>query len=277
MHSFHDKTRLFRTRRSGLSFLEFLGCFIALVGGIVAGSMYLGIDLKPMVADVLRTSRIVDPGVLGLEPPAPHGQSVDQVSQSQTVSDAVDGDQVMPQSQQLADNPAEPSTTEKNSEKNDSPPLVDPQEVLTAEQQLAATREYWQQLRDTLKEEKKNRTSGLTDTQNWQLFDYLTHRKKGHEKVVEKLEQLNQQGVDPRVLEHGGEVLTWNRSGVNLFQRALSLITDGPSSELLGPFAQSWQSSATQHRMEERLILEKHNVVAGYLEHVFSDGASQQD
>jgi hypothetical protein len=64
--------------------------------------------------------------------------------------------------------------------------------------------------------------------------------------------------------------LAWHRDGVTLFSRALDLLTDAPSAQLSGPFAQSWQSAATQHQMEERLLRDKHNAVQAYLDHSLS-------
>jgi hypothetical protein len=49
------------------------------------------------------------------------------------------------------------------------------------------------------------------------------------------------------------------------------LLTDAPTAQLTGPFAQSWQSAATQHRMEERLLLEKRKAVESYIRHVQVD------
>jgi hypothetical protein len=66
-------------------------------------------------------------------------------------------------------------------------------------------------------------------------------------------------------------VLSWQQAGARLYGRAVDLLTDAPTDQLTGPFAQSWQSAATQHRMEEKLVREKHFSVASYLDFTYKD------
>ena len=53
-----------RLSRQGLSFVEFVGCLAALGGGMVIGSMYLGLDVKAMAVGVLEKADISVPEVL---------------------------------------------------------------------------------------------------------------------------------------------------------------------------------------------------------------------
>jgi hypothetical protein len=69
------------------------------------------------------------------------------------------------------------------------------------------------------------------------------------------------------VLSYGEKVLAWHQDGAKLYARAKDLLTDAPTAQLSGPFAQSWQSAATQHQMEERLLAEKRAAVESYLAH----------
>jgi hypothetical protein len=69
------------------------------------------------------------------------------------------------------------------------------------------------------------------------------------------------------VLAYGEKALAWHQEGAKLYARAKDLLTDAPTAQLSGPFAQSWQSAATQHQMEERLLEEKRSAVQSYLEH----------
>jgi len=54
-------------QRSGLSFIEFLDCLVAVLGGVVIGSMYLGVDLKQLASGSLEQSQLVDLSLLGWE------------------------------------------------------------------------------------------------------------------------------------------------------------------------------------------------------------------
>jgi hypothetical protein len=90
---------------------------------------------------------------------------------------------------------------------------------------------------------------------------------------VEAIHAIDRLGVDERLLLHGDQVVAWHETGEQLYIRAVDMLTDSPSDRLTGPIAQSWQSSATQHRMEERLVRDKHFSVASYLNHAFKAAA----
>jgi hypothetical protein len=134
-----------------------------------------------------------------------------------------------------------------------------------------ATEAAWKRLNVSLQSEAAGRNAVTGDPSNWQLFDYLTQRRKGHQQVVAELDQIDANAIDQRLASHVKQVLDWHRTGENLFDRALVLLTDGPTAQLTGPTAQSWQSAATQHRMEEKLLVRKHVVVATYLEHTYPE------
>ncbi|MCA9261576.1 MAG: hypothetical protein KDA61_20305, partial [Planctomycetales bacterium] len=99
------------------------------------------------------------------------------------------------------------------------------------------------------------------------LFQFLTNCEQSHAEAATAISALNRRGVDPHVLAYADKVHKWHDEGAVLFQYASRLLTDAPTSQLSGPFAQSWRSKATQYRMEERMLREKHAAVATYLEH----------
>ncbi len=137
---------------------------------------------------------------------------------------------------------------------------------LTADERSAYTRAYWDKLTACMLTEAKGRVQEVGNVEEWQLYDYLNRRKLGHEQALESLSGLSEFGVDQRLVSHGQQVVTWHRSGVKLFEHAVALLTDGPGAELTGPFAQSWQSAATQLRMEESLVVDRHKGLTVYLD-----------
>lgn len=256
-----------RPIRRGLSFLEFLGCLVAMIGGVFLGSVYLGIDMKTMAVGVLAKADVVSPEFFKADKGATNNptslNTMQDLTRSSTTGEAVG----VVEEEHVAD-VKEPAQIEEPSGDNlDS--LIAP-EVSDAER-LAATRAYWDALTECVLHEARNRSKGFQTDEEWQLYDYLTSRKEGHSLALETLKQLNEFGVDERLLSHGRQVATWNSSAVRLFERAIFLLTDGPSAGISGPFAQNWQSSATQLRMEESLIHDKHRAVANYLDHEYAD------
>ena len=249
-------------RPRGVSVVEFVGCLAALGGGVVLGSIYLGVDVQTLAAGVLEKADIEVPTILGEKVLSGETAVVVKVAEDNTPL-AFPGDTLAEDARE--NTVAEDESVVLGDSDNASDDLV-PIE-LTETEKLAATQACWFALNECFQEETSNRSKSIRKAGSWQLFDYLLHRKEGHQKAVEAIEQLDHPGVDPRLETYVRQVLTWHRSGANLFDRAAQLLTDAPAGNLTGPFAQSWQSSATQHRMEEKLILNKHAAVANYLEH----------
>ncbi len=249
------KTRERVRQRRGLSFLEFVGCFMAMVGGVILGSMYLGVDLQKTAVGVLEQAQVVNPGYFE------QGTATVETVPTDDAEAVVE----LATSEPSTDVPATPP--EQKSE------TAQTRAEVTAEERRLATRAYWDQLTEFMKVEARGRVKEVGNPEQWQLYDYLTQRKNGHQQALDSLETLETYGVDGRLLDHGKQVTTWHKSGVKLFEYAVSLLTDGPGAKISGPFAQSWQSAATQLRMEENLVIERHKGVANYLDREFAEDA----
>ena len=258
---FIKKLRNARQQR-GLSFLEFIGCLFAMCGGVVLGSMYLGIDIQKMAVGVLEQAQVVAPGYFDQVARDPVADGTQREK-----AEAAAGTKV---SDSVAEN-STPETSEGDSESGAPAVQIVPEP--TAEERRVATRAYWDKLTASMLAEAKGRTQEAGNVAQWQLYDYLTQRMKGHEQALLELEGLDDFAVDERLTTHGEQVLTWHNAGVKLFRNAVSLLTDGPGAELSGPFAQSWQSAATQLQMEENLVVDRHKGVAAYLDREYAEEA----
>ncbi len=243
--------------RRGLSIIEFVGCLVALCGGVAGGLMYLGIDLQTVAADVLQSPQVVE-----LQEMTLFGASEDQPT--------AELEETLSEKNNHVVDPTSASSEEATTESTATQEIeTQPTEELSDDQREELTQDYWKILTACVQEEALDRQSSLKNYESWQLLDHLTHRLEGHQRVIDKIEELDERGVEQRVTFHAQQVLTWHRAGVKLNQRALNLITNGPQADLKGPVAQSWQSAATQHRMEEKLIQERHLGVASYLAHTY--------
>ncbi len=252
----------------GVSLVEFVGCLAALGGGVVLGSIYLGVDVQTMAATIFEKADIDVPAILNATSEANKPETTQESLEGETSEEwiAVEALPTVADESVAGQEVADPGANlvASGETASDESELIE----LTDAEKLAATQKCWLELNECIQTEVSNRSSGMNESQSWQLYDYLLHRNEGHQQVVEAIERLDHQGVDPRLRAYAQQVLAWHRSGANLFDRAAQLLTDAPAGNLTGPFAQSWQSAATQHRMEEKLILNKHVAVASYLEHV---------
>lgn len=257
--------------RQGLSFVEFVGCLTALGGGIAIGAVYLGLDVKTMAVGVLEKADIQVPAILAEDArpqPTANPQAAETVEPTQPALETEAESQVA----EVEISPAETfEPLEGEGLVEQEVETTAPEQEYSWEEQQTATQTCWQALNACIHKEATKRNSTITDPQNWTLFDYLLNRKACHEEAVHELEAIEQGGVEPRLRAHLQQVLAWHRAGATLYERATLLLTDAPAGKLSGPFAQSWQSAATQHRMEEKLILSKHASVGSYLEHAFKE------
>lgn len=280
--------------RSGVSILEFLGCLSALAGGVVLGSMYLGVDVKDMAFAMLEQAKIVEPRPKPSTPEAGAAAASPEAAAAAPEAPAADAPQTAPASAaadapssdagtastEAASTPTSDAPAPAASEPAAAPSLPEPaaglfarEDLITPEQRRALTTAYWDALGACMKDEVKHRVPAIDTEGNWQLFDYLTGRKNGHLKAVAAIAALDQRGVDDHVLAYSNKARSWHEDGAKLFGRAVDLLTDAPTAQLSGPFAQSWQSAATQHRMEERLLAEKEQAVRTYLAHTYDEAA----
>ena len=164
--------------RRGLSFVEFVGCLLAMGSGLVGGSFYLGVDVKTMFVGILERAELVDPGFFGTE----------AFAENSGVLNGSGGEQ-------------------------SSGKVIDPQ-------QLAATELYWQGLTASIREDVSHRKMDNRGDKQWRLFDFLSHRREGHQDVVRAIESLDQSQVDRSLLAHGEQLLEWHRSGIDEIGRA---------------------------------------------------------
>lgn len=266
--------------RRGGAVLEVFGCAVALIGGLILGSMYFGIDVKEVTVKALQHAEIMSP---------PEAPAVDPAAVSVDVHTAVSATL-----NEAGQGPVQPTTPPKPPEH-----LADAL-ALPAEERHELTLAYWTALDECMKNELAGRTAAnakSSDLQvydyltlrnqgppkspkpksptplktrrskNWALYEYLTLRNQGHQDAAAAIEGLDVRGVDGHITAYAEKALAWHLEGAELFKRALDLLTDAPSAQLSGPFAQAWQSKATQHQMEERLLADKHQAVQSYLDH----------
>jgi hypothetical protein len=268
--------------RRAMSFVEFFGCFSAMVGGVVLGSMYLGVDVKEMAYAGLERAQLIEPRKAAQE--AAVASTTSDAPRGEAVAEAVTAPETPATSVEVvaapAETPADPAPAEAATPTAATPTESAPEptgaaaffareDLITDEQRRVLTLEYWAALRTCMSDEVCDRIPAVDAEGNWQLFDYLTGRKDGHAKAAAAITALDPRGVDDHVFAYGEKAHAWHEDGAKLFGRAVALLTDAPTAQLSGPFAQSWQSASTQHRMEARLLVEKEKAVESYLSHAY--------
>lgn len=271
--------------RRGLSILEFLACFTALSAGVVLGSWYLGVNVKEVAYVALERTHIVDAPPTSAEiadavantttPPPGSPANVPPSAAPDAATSTVPPEPTAtaaPATTPTSGNAAVVAGASEPAAATLPKPvagLFAREDLITPAQRHALTIAYWDALGVYMRDEVDRRVPALDAEGNWQVFDYLTGRKDGHLNAAEAIARLDVRGVDDHVLAYAEKARAWHIDGAKLFGRAVNLLTDAPTAQLSGPFAQSWQSAATQHRMEARLLEEKQQAVRSYLDHAY--------
>jgi hypothetical protein len=250
-----------RAANRGLSILEFVGCLSALAGGVLLGSMYFGVDVKGLLTEVVRRAEKSVAAPATSAPESPVQNPVDEPSTPKSPTDAE------PAPQATADEPAAAADAPAGADRSSPGSSLAEAITLTEQQRRELTHAYWDGLNEHMQAEVDSRSTNINAGGNAELYAYLAARSDGHEKAAEAIAALSPRGVDAHVTSYGAKALAWHREGAKLFARAGDLLTGAPTAKLSGPFAQSWQSAATQHQMEEKLLGEKHRAVQLYLQH----------
>jgi hypothetical protein len=236
--------------RRGLSFVEFVGCVFAITGGVALGSMYLGVDVEEAAVDVLQYVELIPQSAEGDDAAAPGGSAASPAAgEAQTANDS---------KKPAPDAGGLPSGGAAAAD-------------LTPEQRHELTKTYWDALNACMKAEAEHRA--VQPEAGLHLHDYLARRHEGHQKAADEIRKLKLWGVDGHVAAYAKRVRVWHEAGAEMFLHARDVVTDAPTAQMSGPFAQQWQSSVTQHQMEERLLAEKRAAIQLYLDHASREAA----
>lgn len=224
----------------GLSFLEFMGCLTAIAGGMLLGTLYLGVDIQTATMNLLRKSELIESQWLV----AGEEGSGDRPGESEVVPTQTASGQKAPMATVGQESSARASTPGEG------------------ELEPMSTRKFWGKLLQVMRQE----ATGRQENSKGPLFEFLVARQQRHQRAADAIASLGQpHGADEKVLAYAEQTIRWHQAGADLYGRVAQLLTVAPATEWSGPFAQSWQSAATQHRMEERLLLSKQKAVFSYL------------
>jgi hypothetical protein len=237
---------------------------MALCGGLFIGLTYLGIEVESATTQVLQKADL-QLSVLVRQ----YFPSVGAASEEELVSEGSAGHH---QASQDAPEAALAGTVDgalgaETPQGGFFYAAVESREELTEPEQIIATRACWKALDQAVRRESTSRRRSANNEAGAPLYDYLVHRQQAHQQVVTAIQQLDPFGVDPNLVHHLDKVLAWHQAGAAIFEHALQLLASAPDGQLSGPFVEEWQGQVMQHRMEEKLILNKHAAMHKYLVH----------
>jgi hypothetical protein len=242
-------------RHRGLSLLEFLGCLIAVVGGLWLGALYLGVDIRGLTYKALDDAELLQAVPEGYrpQPPAGHPASFSE----EELAGRLQHELVALR----AEITALRETTSAESRRRDQASVSSDPNKPTAEQTLA----YWNHLREIAMDEaalQAGAQSARNDANTDQVFAL---RARVSRFAAKTLEATPERGVDDEALALGKELAEWFHRSGGLYDQAAQLWSNRSAQQSSAHFTHRWATSERQLTNEAELLANKATAVGAAL------------
>jgi len=238
-----------RGRRNGLSFLEFIGYLIAVVGGAWLGAIYLGVDMRQLAHAALSQAELLDnipatwrpaltkEGAETSEPGAPTTKDEIEALRDEISSlrlSGRDGDRTRPVSQSESSGTVRPHGSTKE-----------------------VTRAYWLRLNEIALNETKlqqDADASFNESNAARVFEVKGRISRLSAKAVEAIAT---QSVDASVAVFGKQLATWYDRTGELYERAAGIWETPGGNQARAQLNEQWHRAKLQTDNEGRLIRER--------------------
>jgi len=260
----NSKIRTSKSRRTGLSVLEFIGCLMALVGGIWLGAVYLGVDVRHVVYVALADSELLEKVPEKWRPVEPASENAPSPAE---LAKSVQNELVALRHE---------ITALRTTQQTQSPAQVDTSSTDATQDanQLAkqASLDYWTRLSDVVHSQatlQLDAESAATEGNATKVAALKGRVSRFSASAIRALPTAN---VDPAALALGKELATWYENGAGLYDQAVQIWESPARGQGGQQVTQAWEQAQTQQRNEGRLLGDRVASVRDSLTRRFGDG-----
>lgn len=252
--------------RLGLSVLEFIGCLMALVGGIWLGAIYLGIDVHHVAYVALAESDLMEKVPENLRPEVPDsekGPSQAELAQSvQHELVALRHEITALRDSQVAQDadavPSLESTTNALADAND--------------QAQQATLEYWQKLIDVVHRQATLQVGAESAATEGNATKVAALKARISRFTASAIHSLTTTNVDPSAAKFGADLAGWYEASAAVYEEAVQVWESPARGDAKQQLTAEWDRKETQNQNEGRLLLDRAKAVRDSLERRFGEG-----
>jgi len=256
------------TGRAGLSVLEFIGCLMALVGGVWLGAIYLGIDVRHAAYVALSDAELLDSVPENWRPVEPVSKNAPNAAELAasvqnefaTLRQEVVGLGTSQPTQSLATAPAE-----------ERQPATD---ALSETRLLAkqASLEYWKRICDVVHSQAKLQIDAETAATAGNATKVAALKGRINRFAANAIRALPTANVDPAARKLGKELATWYENGSDLYDQAARVWQSPAPGQGATQATEQWEQAQLQHHNEGRLLEGRATAVRDSLTRQFGDG-----
>jgi hypothetical protein len=260
----HCQNRLLQSTKPprGLTALEFLGCLIAVLGGMYLGAIYLGVDVRHVAYNALQQADMLEKVPAAWRPPAPPDKAMTREQLVRTLREELG--MLRNELTALQSNAAAGDATASTPAEQLIQSLPHP---VTKEKTLA----YWIRLNEIAMGEtelQQDAESTINKTNAARVFAVKGRISRFSAKAVEAIPTA---GVDDSVVKFGRQLVLWYDHGGELYERAVRIWETSIGKQARAQINDEWKTAQQQHRNEARLIQEKAESIRGSIGRQFGE------
>jgi hypothetical protein len=234
--------------------LEFVGCVIAVVGGIWLGAIYLGVDVRHIAYTALSEAELLDKVPANLRPPGPQ----DGVTREQLVATL---------REELGSLKSEISNlrsggTDANHEHPQAADATTNKGDLTApppDKDISLA--YWSRLNEIALGEaalQVDAQSAFDEANAAKVFAIQARIGRFAAKAVETIPQ---ERVEPSLVQFGHQLSVWYEHSGELYDRAVQIWESATSNRGREQLNDDWRRAELHHKNEAKLLRDKAGAV----------------
>jgi hypothetical protein len=242
--------------RAGLSVLEFVGCVIAVVGGLWLGAIYLGVDLHRVAHEALTDTELLEKVPENWRPVAPAEEHMTREQLVTTLREELSGLRT------------EITTLREGNKAEDDRPgeqaKAAPSGGSKASQQDSneKTLAYWNRLIEIASGEAALQADAATAFNDANAAKVFAIKSRISRFAAKAVEAVPQEGVDRSVVQFGRQLGVWYERGGELYDKAVHIWeSTSAGSQSRTQLNEEWGRAELQHRNETRLLDEKASAV----------------
>jgi hypothetical protein len=249
-------------RRTGLTLLEFIGCAIAVAGGLWLGALYVGLDLRHLAYTTLSEAHLLEAVPSDWQPAGPNdGKSQEELAvtlneELRTLRNDVAALRQDSPATTDANSPADSQET-RSSGRGESPEE-------TPEKTLA----YWLRINEIARNEATLQQEANVAFNQEKAAKVFALKARSCHFAAEAVQAVPTAAVAEPAAAFGRQLVAWYERGGALYDRAVQ-IWETPS-QGRAPLNADWSRAELQHRNEGRLLNEKASAVRGTLSRQFA-------
>lgn len=246
-------------RRRALSKIEFLGCLVAVGGGLWIGSNYLGVDLNGAAYQALDETELLTQIPEEWRPPnpeCPNGDCPDpeELRAAELLRLRSELEELRFEVTRLTRGPQSPESGEESTSLSEA-------DRVSRDRTLS----YWQGLSQIVFEVATIQSMVQPYAGTEVHSQALAVRRRALEYGHEAAELLNTDGVDPEAIATGLRVAEWYSQGAEKLRTALELKSSQPVGGRSVTAAELWAQTETDLQKRTDLVLRKSQETSAYL------------